>query len=621
MKILNSLIIGIIFFAFTSTISATDVNGRFVVQGTNNGKLEVLIQMNTNTGSDDMGGATIVIGFNRYSLSYSNTPQANTNYIFHNFNGGNYSPATVTRPAIDKLWLNIDLPFNNSNNGTVVSGTNGWTDVATLFFDILNPSDTLKLSWLKTNPYWGIYDANNTTLWNPGTLQNLSYLFNNDVTPPEILSASLLDSAKLEILFSEPMETSSALNISNYSINNGVSVISGYLSTNQNKITLNTTSHTAGQQYTVSVNNVRDLAGNNLSSNHNTANYVFLSDVTSPQVNGIIITNNQSVTVKFSERLDPVSAKNKNNYSISGNVSIISATFLPDSMSVKLKTTKQATNIDYTITVSNIKDRTGNSQAPNPFLSTYRIPKRIKGGVTKNTIYNVTAESWDQNYTPDKTIDGFGMSNPESRWQSARIMPDTIAYDLNENVAMDSLRISFYKGETGRLYKYSLYSSTDQNDWTPIVEDVWSDESEWTAIQFDSTKSRYVKLVLKESNQGNKASIWEFESFGAMSKENPDQNITPDNFELSQNYPNPFNPSTKIRWYSPVSGHQTLKIYDMLGNEIATLVDEYKAAGSYEVNFDTNNLPSGMQALASGIYIYRLTTDNYSESKKMMLLK
>lgn len=621
MKILNSLIIGIIFFAFTSTISATDVNGRFVVQGTNNGKLEVLIQMNTNTGSDDMGGATIVIGFNRYSLSYSNTPQANTNYIFHNFNGGNYSPATVTRPAIDKLWLNIDLPFNNSNNGTVVSGTNGWTDVATLFFDILNPSDTLKLSWLKTNPYWGIYDANNTTLWNPGTLQNLNYLINNDVTPPEILSASLLDSAKLEILFSESMETSSVLNISNYSINNGVSVISGYLSTNQNKITLNTTSHTAGQQYTVSVNNVRDLAGNNLSSNHNTANYVFLSDVTSPQVNGIIITNNQSVTVKFSERLDPVSAKNKNNYSISGNVSIISATFLPDSMSVKLKTTKQATNIDYTITVSNIKDRTGNSQTPNPFLSTYRIPKRIKGGVTKNTIYNVTAESWDQNYTPDKTIDGFGMSNPESRWQSARIMPDTIAYDLNENVAMDSLRISFYKGETGRLYKYSLYSSTDQNDWTPIVEDVWSDESEWTAIQFDSTKSRYVKLVLKESNQSNKASIWEFESFGAMSKENPDQNITPDNFELSQNYPNPFNPSTKISWYSPVSGHQTLKIYDVLGNEIATLVDEYKAAGSYEVNFDTNNLPSGMQALASGIYIYRLTSDNYTETKKMMLLK
>src|SRR5690606_11777142 len=121
--------------------------------------------------------------------------------------------------------------------------------------------------------------------------------------------------------------------------------------------------------------------------------------------------------------------------------------------------------------------------------------------------------------------------------QSARIMPDTISYDLNENVSMDSLRISFYKGETGRLYKYSVYSSTDLNDWTPIVEDVWSDESEWTSIEFDSTSGRHLKLVLKESNQSNKASIWEFESFGAISKDNPDQNIVPAAFELSQNYP------------------------------------------------------------------------------------
>ncbi|HCY74440.1 MAG TPA: hypothetical protein DHV28_00835 [Ignavibacteriales bacterium] len=614
MKFLKILIFGMLFFAYTAAISATNINGRFVVMGTNNGKLEVLLQINTNTGSDDMGGATVVIGFNRFALNYSNNPQVNTNYIYYNFNNGNYSPATVTRPAIDKLWLNIDLPFNNSNNGTVVSGTNGWTDVATLFFDIINPADTLKLSWLTTNPYWGIYDANNTTMWSPGTLQNLSYVINNDVTPPEIVSASLLDSAKLEILFSEPMENSSALNISNYSINNGVSVLSGYLSTNQNKITLNTTSHTAGQQYTVSVNNVSDLAGNNLSSNHNSADYVFLSDVTSPQITGITVTSSQSITVKFSERLDPISAKNKNNFSISGNISIISATILPDSMSVKLKTTKQATDIEYTLTVSNIKDRSGNSQAPNPFLSLYRIPKRIKGNGTKNTISNVTAKSWDQNYTPDKTIDGLGMSNPESRWQSARIMPDTIAYDLSENVSMDSLRISFYKGDTGRLYKYSVYSSTDLNDWTPIVEDIWSEESEWTAIEFDSTNGRYMKLVLKESNQSNKASIWEFESFGAISKDNPNQNIVPAAFELSQNYPNPFNPSTKISWQSPVGSHQTLIIYDVLGNEVATLVDEYKPAGSYEVNFNAINL-------ASGIYIYRLTADNYTETKKMVLLK
>ena len=121
--------------------------------------------------------------------------------------------------------------------------------------------------------------------------------------------------------------------------------------------------------------------------------------------------------------------------------------------------------------------------------------------------------------------------------------------------------------------------------------------------------------MLKESNQSNKASIWEFESFGSIFKENPNLDpIAPTTFVLSQNYPNPFNPSTKISWQSPVAAHHTIKIYDILGNEVATLVDEFKPAGSYEVNFEALNL-------ASGIYIYRLTSDNFTETKKMMLLR
>jgi hypothetical protein len=599
---------------FTTTISATDINGRFTVMGTDSGKLEVLLQINTNTGTDDMGGATIVIGFNNYALNFNNSPQVNTHYVFHNFSGVNYSSATVTKPAIDKLWLNIDLPFNNSNNGTVVSGVNGWTDIATLYFDVINPSDTLKINWLSTNTFWGIYDANNATLWAPGTFQNLKYVINNDVIPPEIISASLLDSSKLEILFSETVESSSALNLSNYSINNGISIISGLLSTNQNKVTLNTSSHTSGQLYTISVINVQDLSGNTLSLNHNSADYQFVTDITPPNILGITVTNNQSVTVKFSERLEPNSAKNKNNYSISNNINIISAQLLPDSMGIKLKTSKQTSEIDYILTVSNIKDLSGNSQSPNPNSISYRIPKKIKGNQTQNTIAKATAVSWEQNYSPDNTIDGLGMSSPDSRWLSARMMPDTISYDLDKNVSMDSLRISFYKGESGRLYKYSIYSSTALNEWTPIVEDIWSEESEWTEIEFDSTSARYLKLVLLESNQSSQASIWEFESYGAILKNNSEGSETPSNFELAQNYPNPFNPTTKISWQSPVSGHQTLKVYDVLGNEVASLIDEFKPAGSYEVEFKSENL-------ASGVYIYRLQTSDFTETKKMVILR
>jgi hypothetical protein len=83
---------------------------------------------------------------------------------------------------------------------------------------------------------------------------------------------------------------------------------------------------------------------------------------------------------------------------------------------------------------------------------------------------------------------------------------------------------------------------------------------------------------------------------------------------LSQNYPNPFNPSTRISWQSPISSHQTLKVYDVLGNEVATLIDEFMEAGQHEVEFDANNL-------ASGIYIYKIQTNEFSETKKMVLLR
>ncbi len=91
-------------------------------------------------------------------------------------------------------------------------------------------------------------------------------------------------------------------------------------------------------------------------------------------------------------------------------------------------------------------------------------------------------------------------------------------------------------------------------------------------------------------------------------------NETPNSFLLAQNYPNPFNPSTKISWQSSVSSWQNLKIYDMLGNEVATLVNEYKPAGSYEIVFNASEL-------SSGIYFYQLTSGSQVLSKKMMLIK
>jgi hypothetical protein len=88
----------------------------------------------------------------------------------------------------------------------------------------------------------------------------------------------------------------------------------------------------------------------------------------------------------------------------------------------------------------------------------------------------------------------------------------------------------------------------------------------------------------------------------------------PNEFQLSQNYPNPFNPSTRISWQSPVSSWQTLTVYDLLGNEVATLIDEYKMAGRYEVEFNASKL-------SSGVYFYQLRAGSFIGTKKIILIK
>jgi hypothetical protein len=85
-------------------------------------------------------------------------------------------------------------------------------------------------------------------------------------------------------------------------------------------------------------------------------------------------------------------------------------------------------------------------------------------------------------------------------------------------------------------------------------------------------------------------------------------------FRLGQNFPNPFNPSTTIAYQVPASGHVTLRVFDLLGRELATLVDEKKDAGSYTVRFDGGNL-------ASGVYLYRLAAGGYTQTRKMIIMK
>jgi hypothetical protein len=158
--------------------------------------------------------------------------------------------------------------------------------------------------------------------------------------------------------------------------------------------------------------------------------------------------------------------------------------------------------------------------------------------------------------------------------------------------------------------------------WDKTISEIYDDTG------YDIQKTSDGGFIIVGQVSGNGCDIWLIKLASGVLDVDNNINLVPEDFTLSQNYPNPFNPSTKISWQSPVGIWQTIKIYDVLGNEVATLVDEYKPAGKYEVEF---NSLTGIRDLASGIYFYQLLVsalqskdgraENYIETKKMILLK
>jgi len=173
-----------------------------------------------------------------------------------------------------------------------------------------------------------------------------------------------------------------------------------------------------------------------------------------------------------------------------------------------------------------------------------------------------------------------------------------------------------------------LFGELTHTSPNPFLNDTVS----WNFL-YTAPDSLVVDTIYSVANSVNWDSIpsnfdqWNFgENFVVHVFDNPvyvqNENQQPEDFVLYQNYPNPFNPSTKIKYTIPnLETHRnaslrivTLKIYDVLGNEVATLVNEEKPAGEYEVEFSTSGL-------TSGVYFCKLSVGSSSEIKKMVLMK
>jgi len=158
----------------------------------------------------------------------------------------------------------------------------------------------------------------------------------------------------------------------------------------------------------------------------------------------------------------------------------------------------------------------------------------------------------------------------------------------------------------------SLYASAGKDDSAYVSVDMgntWADISDGL--------DHYIKSFSNHSGQLF-AAQWDIDSsivvYNSTTNIDDDGGGTLMNFELSQNYPNPFNPTTNISYTLPDNQFVTLKVYNLLGDVIAELVNEYKRAGTHSIKFDGSQL-------ASGVYLYRINTKTTVQNRKMMLIK
>ena len=200
-----------------------------------------------------------------------------------------------------------------------------------------------------------------------------------------------------------------------------------------------------------------------------------------------------------------------------------------------------------------------------------------------------------------------------SRFGIYRSLDEGNTFDSVGISAMDMSVVSFAK-DKNRIY--AGYTRSSGNDFFVWFSDDLGESWNFFDHQFQFLLDLYIydNKIWAGTNDG----LW----FKELETLSVDPIEYPAAFKLEQNYPNPFNPTTKINWQSPVDSWQTLRVYDILGNEVATLVNEHRSAGNYEIDFNlAQSAATDHPATASGVYFYRLEIGSYRETKKMILLR
>ncbi|MFZ5979163.1 MAG: FlgD immunoglobulin-like domain containing protein [Candidatus Zixiibacteriota bacterium] len=224
----------------------------------------------------------------------------------------------------------------------------------------------------------------------------------------------------------------------------------------------------------------------------------------------------------------------------------------------------------------------------------------------------------------------------------AEVYPDTSATLLDRILMVSTpyppvrTGLSDYAIQAGRIHMISYLPEGSSAEAALIIRYDDNDLKVTTQITGDESSLRIYKWTSNTWLEvGGRADIIQNTVYGTITgdgvhaafttqiitdvEDNEYGDVLPYRFELSQNYPNPFNPVTTIQYNLPERSHVTIEVYNVLGQKVRTLVDREESAGSYKITWDGTS--SSGNAVSSGVYLYRFQADDYTETKKMVLLK
>ena len=286
-----------------------------------------------------------------------------------------------------------------------------------------------------------------------------------------------------------------------------------------------------------------------------------------------------------------------------------------------------------TVRVCGTKIESSTKYSKTPVIVTFVEPviERAELVVVEGTQCRTSNDDWDEGIDGDSTT--IVRAGPKWRdcWVIWGFADDKVKQVVKYRFATNA-NVKWPSNQVSEFEVYVSTTGTDDEDFT-LLDDVWWQPGGWYEKSFETIDVRYIKLVLLQPKKSWRQ-FSEFEIYNIAIPElpGPQPTITsnnqkmsevPSSYHLAQNFPNPFNPETKISYHLPEAAKVTVKIYNLLGQNIKTLVNKNLLAGKYSVLW--NGKDNYGKDVSSGIYLYRLEAigknQSYTRTKKLMLIR